>query len=49
MDHFVECLQRGVESHCNLEDAIRTHEVVFAAQRCYHTGRPVRLPLLKST
>ena len=47
MDHFVECLQRGVESHCNLEDAIRTHEVVFAAQKCYRTGRPVRLPLLK--
>lgn len=47
IDHFVECLQAGVESHCNLEDAIRTHEVVFAAQECYRTHRPVRLPLLK--
>ncbi len=47
MDHFVECLQRGVESHCNLDDAIRTHEVVFAAQRSQRTGRPVRLPLAK--
>ncbi len=47
MNHFVECLQSGRESHCNLEDAIRSHEVVFAAQECYRTGRPVRLPLLK--
>lgn len=47
IDHFVECLQRGVESHSNLEDAIKTHEVVFAALQCYRTKRPVRLPLLK--
>jgi len=46
MDHFVECLRAGVESHCNLEDAIRTHEIVFAARECYRTGRPVRLPLV---
>lgn len=48
IDHFVDCLRRGVPSHCDLEDAIRTHEVVFAAQECYRTRRPVRLPLLKS-
>jgi predicted dehydrogenase len=47
IDHFVECLQKGVESHCNLDDAIRTHEIVFAALKCYQTRRPVRLPLLK--
>lgn len=46
MDHFVECIERGVESHCNLEDAIKTHEVVFAAQECYRARRPVALPLL---
>jgi len=46
IDHFVECLQQGVESHCNLQDAIRTHEVAFAALECYRTRRPVRLPLL---
>jgi len=49
IDHFVECLQRGVESHCNLQDAIRTHEVVFAALECYRTCRPVRLPLLQKS
>ena len=49
VDHFVECLQRDVESHCNLEDALRTHEVAFAALECYRTRRPVRLrPLKKS-
>jgi predicted dehydrogenase len=47
IDHFVECLQEDRESHANLEDAIKTHEVVFAAQECYRTHRPVRLPLLK--
>jgi predicted dehydrogenase len=44
MDHFVECIRGNRESHCNLEDAVHTHEVVFAAQECYRTGRPVRLP-----
>ena len=47
IDHFVECLRGGVESHCNLDDAIQTHEVVFAALECYKTGRPVRLPLIE--
>jgi predicted dehydrogenase len=46
MDHFIECLLADKESHCNLEDAILTHEIAFAAQECYRTGRPVKLPLL---
>ncbi len=46
IDHFVDCLLSGRESHCNLEDAIMTHEIVFAAQECYRTSRPVKLPLL---
>ncbi len=46
MDHFVECILENRESHCNLEDAIHTHEIIFAAQECYRTGQPVRLPLL---
>lgn len=43
MDHFVECIQAGRESHCNFADALKTHAVVFAAQRCYETGRPVQI------
>jgi len=46
MDHFVECIRKGVESHCNLEDAIKTHEIAFAALQCYETKQPVKLPLL---
>ena len=46
IDHFVECLEKGVESHCALDDAVKTHEVVFAAQECYRTGQPVKLPLI---
>ena len=46
MDHFVNCILTDQESHCNLEDAIKTHEVAFAALECYETGQPVRLPLL---
>ncbi len=45
IDHFVDCVLRDVESHCNLEDAVITHEVVFAAQQCYQTGQRVSLPL----
>ncbi|HOZ50050.1 MAG TPA: Gfo/Idh/MocA family oxidoreductase [Candidatus Hydrogenedentes bacterium] len=45
MDHFVDCIRNGRESHCNLEDAVKTHEIVFAAQESYATKRPVSLPL----
>ena len=46
LDHFIECLRKDVESHCNLADAIKTHEVVFAVGQCHATGQPVRLPLV---
>ena len=46
IDHFVDCLLNGLDSHCNLDDAIKTHEIVFAAQECYKTGLSVSLPLL---
>ena len=46
MDHFVECILTDQESYANLDDAILTHEVAFAAQQCYETGQPVKLPLL---
>jgi predicted dehydrogenase len=45
IDHFVECLQTGAESHCNLDDAVKTHDVVFATLECYQTKQPVTLPL----
>lgn len=47
IDHFVDCIRQNRESHCDLEDAILTHEVVFAALQSAQTGRPVSLPLTK--
>lgn len=44
MDHFVDSILTGRESHCNLDDATHTHEIIFAAQQCYQTGQPVKLP-----
>jgi predicted dehydrogenase len=46
INHFVECILNRKESHANLEDAIHTHEIAFAALECYRTNRPVRLPLI---
>jgi len=43
IDHFVKCIIAGRESHCNFDDALKTHKVVFAANQCYKTGRPVRI------
>lgn len=47
MDHFVDCILEEKESHCNLEDAIVSHEIAFAALTCYKTKKPVRLPLIR--
>jgi predicted dehydrogenase len=46
IDHLLDCVRTGRESHCNLDDAIRTHEIAFAAIESCKTNRPVRLPLL---
>lgn len=46
VDHLVECIQTGTESHVNVHDAYKTHEMVLAADESGRTGRPVKLPLL---
>lgn len=49
IDHFLECVRTGVESHVNLRDAINTHEVCFAIdQSARDNGRPISLPLSSS-
>jgi predicted dehydrogenase len=46
INHFVECMREGRESHCNVADAYRTHELCLAIDRSMaEGGRPVRLPL----
>ena len=43
--HLVDCIQSGVESHCNIADAYKTHEACFAADLSGKEGKPVKLPL----
>jgi len=45
MSHFLDCIEEDVESHCNLAQAVISHEIVFAAEECHRTGRPVQWPL----
>ncbi len=45
LDHLVECILNDCESHCNLADAVKTHEIIFGALECFKTGQPVKLPL----
>jgi predicted dehydrogenase len=46
IQHFVECIREGRESHCNVADGYRTHELCLAIDRSLaEGGRPVTLPL----
>ena len=46
INHLVDCILDNHESHCNVADAYRTHEICLAIDRSLREGgRPVRLPL----
>ncbi|MBI4559235.1 MAG: gfo/Idh/MocA family oxidoreductase, partial [Candidatus Hydrogenedentes bacterium] len=45
VNHLVDCILNGHESHCNVADAYKTHEVCFAADLSGKEGGPVALPL----
>jgi predicted dehydrogenase len=45
VDHFVECILTGRESHASVADSVRTHELCMAADLSAAKGRPVCLPL----
>lgn len=45
MDHFVDCILNDRESHANVADAVKTHEICLAMEISAREGRPVRLPL----
>jgi len=45
IDHFVDCILNDVESHVNLEDAAKTHELCFALdESAAKDGEKVKLP-----
>ncbi len=42
VNHLVECIQKNVESHVNLADAVKTHKVCLAIDRSADEGgRPI--------
>ena len=46
IDHLVDCIINGRESHANLEDAVNTHEAALAAIISREEGnKPIKLPL----
>lgn len=46
VDHLVDCILENRESHVNIADAYRTHEVCMAIDRSIaEGGKPIQLPL----
>ena len=46
VNHLVDCIRTDSQSHCNVADAYRSHELCMAIDRSLaEGGRPVRLPL----
>jgi len=45
INHFVECIRASQESHGNVADAVKTHEICLASEISARENRPVRLPL----
>jgi len=43
VDHFVECIKTGQDSHINFEEAFKTHRVIFAIEKALAEHRPVAL------
>lgn len=43
INHFLDCIQRNEESHVNLADAVKTHEVCLAIDQSAATGKPVTI------
>ncbi|UCH35249.1 MAG: Gfo/Idh/MocA family oxidoreductase [Armatimonadota bacterium] len=49
IDHFVDCIINDVESHVNLDDAVKTHEICLALdESAAKDGKKVKLPYPKS-
>ncbi len=46
IDTFVEAILKDKECFLNLEDAVNTHEVAFAAVKSEREKKPIKLPLI---
>ena len=45
LEHFVQCLDEGMETELSLDNAVNVHEVCMAVDLSLVQGGPVRLPL----
>jgi predicted dehydrogenase len=45
VNHFLDCILNDRESHANLNDASKTHEICFASEISIRNKQPVSLPL----
>lgn len=45
IDHLVDCIRTGQTPVADIADAVKTHEIMFAADQSAREGKPVRLPL----
>ena len=45
LDEFIYCILNDTEMDTNINDAYKTHEVVFAIEKSLETGKSVSLPL----
>ncbi len=45
INHFMDCIVNDKETSLSLNDAMKTQEIVFAADLSAATGKPVQLPL----
>ena len=45
LDHLIDCIRANRVPIVDIKDAVKTHEIMFAAELSAHEGRPVKLPL----
>lgn len=45
IDHLVDCIRENRTPLVDIKDAVKTHEIMFAAELSAQDGRPVKLPL----
>lgn len=43
--HLIDCIRKGRETDCSIDDAVKTQEVIAAADLSAKTGKAVHLPL----
>jgi predicted dehydrogenase len=45
IDHFIDCILNDATPLVDIKDAVKTHEIMFAAEISANERRPVSLPL----